>query len=85
LDIYYPPSTNEQTLILLFLYGGGFFQGDKRNKHHPNLTYANLAAFSGSKGYISVIADYRLSRGPGNANGNAKYPSGGEDAVGALN
>lgn len=85
LDIYYPPSTNEQTPVLLFLYGGGFFQGDKRNKQHPNLMYANLAAFFCSKGYISVIADYRLSKGPGNPNGNAKYPSGGEDAVGALN
>jgi acetyl esterase/lipase len=84
LDVYYPHSVNDSTPVLLFLYGGGFFMGDKRSKQHPELMYANLGAFFCDKGFITVIADYRLSKGPGGLGGNAKYPSGAEDIVGAL-
>jgi len=85
LDVYYPHSVNDTTPVLLFLYGGGFFMGDKRNAQHPELMYANLGGYFCEQGFITVVADYRLSKGPGGTGGNAKYPSGGEDTVGALN
>ena len=84
LDVYYPHNSTSTTPVLLFLYGGGFFMGSKRHPQHPDLIYANLGAFFANKGFITVVADYRLSKGPGNPNGKAQYPSGGEDTAGAL-
>ena len=59
--------------------------GDKRHPQFPDLIYANLGAFFANKGFITVVADYRLSKGPGSPTGDARYPSGGEDTVGAIN
>ena len=88
LDVYYPHEYDDRTPALLFLFGGGFFRGDKRNPEHPDLVYANLGGFfSGgvcNKGFITVVANYRLSKGPGGIGGNAIYPSGGEDTALAL-
>lgn len=85
LDVYYPHNVPATAPVLLFLYGGGFFQGNKRDPRFPDLIYANLGAFFANKGFITIVADYRLSKGPGNPTGDARYPSGGEDTVGAIN
>lgn len=58
--------------------------GEKRHPQHPDLIYANLGAFFANKGFITIVADYRLSKGPGNEMGTARYPSGGEDTALAL-
>src|SRR5579862_7353009 len=84
LDVYYPHEYSSKTPVLLFLFGGGFFMGEKRHPQFPELIYANLGAFFCNKGFITIVADYRLSKGPGNENGKAKYPSGGEDTALAL-
>jgi hypothetical protein len=47
--------------------------------------YGNFGGFFADNGFITVIANYRLSKGPGNEDGKAKYPSGGEDCAGAIN
>jgi acetyl esterase/lipase len=85
LDIYYPHATTDESPVLLWLYGGGFFMGDRRHRDSPELIFANLGAFFANKGFVTVVMDYRLSKGPGNPSGSARYPSGGEDIVFALN
>jgi alpha/beta superfamily hydrolase len=84
LDIYYPHTYDDNTPVLIFLFGGGFFMGDKQHPQFPNLIYANLGAYFCDKGFITIIANYRLSKGPGNPDGNGRYPSGGEDTVEAI-
>lgn len=84
LDVYFPHQYSSKTPVLLFLFGGGFFMGEKRDPQFPELIYANLGAFFCNKGFITIVADYRLSKGPGNPNGTARYPSGGEDTALAL-
>jgi Carboxylesterase family len=85
LDVYYPQNYTSSTPVLLFLFGGGFFMGEKRDPRYPDLIYANFGGFFASKGFIFVVANYRLSKGPGNEDGDAKYPSGGEDCALAIN
>ena len=59
--------------------------GNKRDPRYPELMYANFGGFFTSKGFIMVVVNYRLSKGPGNESGNTHYPSGGEDCAGAIN
>jgi acetyl esterase/lipase len=84
LDVYYPHHYDDNMPVLIFLFGGGFFMGDKQNPNHPNLIHANLGAYFCDKGFISIVANYRLTKGPTNPNGNARYPSGGEDTAGTV-
>ena len=58
--------------------------GDKRDPRYPDLMYANFGGFFASRGFILIVANYRLSKGPGNDHGDAKYPSGGEDCALAI-
>lgn len=81
LDLYSPASpclTNGRRTVLIFLYGGGFVNGN-RTLPLPfldGLVHANIGAFFALKhGYTVVIPDYRLlSHG-------AIFPSGGEDVA----
>jgi BD-FAE len=84
LDVYYPHSYDDSTPILLFLYGGGFFMGNKQQPNSHGLVYQNLGGFFVQKGFIVVVANYRLVKSHLDATGDAKYPSGGEDAAGAV-
>jgi len=61
LDIYYPTTTGkkDKSPILFFVYGGGFTSGD-RTLPQSDLVYACLASFFAQRGFITVIADYRL-------------------------
>jgi len=58
--------------------------GNKRDPRHPDLLYANFGGFFAERGFVTVIANYRLSKGPGNEDGNGRYPSGAEDCAGAV-
>ncbi|KIP05067.1 hypothetical protein PHLGIDRAFT_120168 [Phlebiopsis gigantea 11061_1 CR5-6] len=61
LDIYYPPSTTTGTApILFFVYGGGYLAGDKRFPAPHSLLWGNVGAFFAERGYVTIIADYRL-------------------------
>ena len=85
LDIYYPTDHTDSTPVLLFLFGGGFFSGNKQHPAAPDLIFANLGGFFASHGFTTVVANYRLVPGPvGPGTGNGKYPSGGEDIALAL-
>lgn len=84
LDIYVPSSSAVQSNdtsspILVFLYGGGFANGDKVKEAAP-LFYKNLGYFFAEKvGLETIIIDYRLVKH------GAKFPSGAEDLDTALN
>ena len=80
LDIYYPDTRASSSPfkakpVLIFLYGGGFVQGDKTRTGYANdLVFANIGHYFASKhGFTVVIPDYRLLQH------GAKFPSGGED------
>lgn len=77
LDIYTPanPSLiNGRKAVLVFIYGGGFVNGQKT---FPGfLAHANIASFFALKyGYTVLVPDYRLVH----THADAKFPSGGED------
>lgn len=77
LDIYTPPKpsiVNGRKAVLVFIYGGGFVNGQKTLPGY--LAHANIASFFALKyGYTVVVPDYRLV----NTHSDAKFPSGGED------
>ncbi|KAJ5459495.1 uncharacterized protein N7458_001047 [Penicillium daleae] len=82
LDIYLPTESGSSSTtpnpILVFLYGGGFTNGDKVNQNKP-LFYRNLGYFFSQKGQLeTIIIDYRLVKH------GAKFPDGGEDLSEAL-
>ncbi|KAH0387692.1 alpha/beta-hydrolase, partial [Aureobasidium melanogenum] len=81
LDVYGPKQVSNDTPILVFLYGGGLSRGDKRMPTPPtakDLVYANIGHYYASRGFVTVIPDYRRT-GEG-----AVFPSGGRDVAGAL-
>ncbi|KAH0015249.1 alpha/beta-hydrolase, partial [Aureobasidium melanogenum] len=81
LDVYSPQQVSDDTPILVFLYGGGLSRGDKRMPTPPtakDLVYANIGHYYASRGFVTVIPDYRRT-GEG-----AVFPSGGRDVAGAL-
>ena len=53
-----------------------------RKQNHPalpDLMFNNLGSFYAAPCFVTCIANYGLAHGPGNPNGKAQYPSGGED------
>ncbi|KIK64242.1 hypothetical protein GYMLUDRAFT_241425 [Collybiopsis luxurians FD-317 M1] len=69
LDVYYPekPASNGKTPVLFHVYGGGYASGARTLPEPADLAYANIGAYFANKGFITVIADYRLLP-------EAKYP-----------
>lgn len=53
LDIYIPQQKNDSAAVIVFFYGGSWQSGNKDD-------YRFAAQALSSKGYITVIADYRL-------------------------
>jgi acetyl esterase/lipase len=79
LDIYQPAEDVVDAPILIFLHGGGFTQGDKILRSVPyGLVYHNLGAFFATRGFTTIIPDYRRVNSDIGGE-DAKYPSGGED------
>jgi acetyl esterase/lipase len=81
LDFYAPspsapkPVNGELAPLLIFLYGGGFVNGDRVLERIPGgLAYTNVGYyFAEQLGFETVIPDYRLVKD------GATFPSGGED------
>jgi acetyl esterase/lipase len=67
---------------MFFTYGGGLQTGDRNLVIYNNLAYGNLGAFFAKRGYLTIIADYRLSV-VGDPN-RSKYPECSQDANDAL-
>lgn len=66
--------------LLIFVYGGGLTQGDRRLESTQGAIYQNVGIFFAMEGFVCVTIDYRLCPQHG-----AIYPSGGEDISLALN
>ncbi|TFL03411.1 Alpha/Beta hydrolase protein, partial [Pterulicium gracile] len=65
LDVYYPPPTSTAAPVLFYSYGGGFVAG-ARTLSHPasealSLGYGNVGSYFAYKGFVTIIADYRLA------------------------
>ncbi|KAJ3552149.1 hypothetical protein NM688_g4304 [Phlebia brevispora] len=61
LDIYFPSSTETGSApVLFFVYGGGYFTGSRVLEPPHDLKYKNIGAFFAKRGFVVVIADYRL-------------------------
>lgn len=56
LDVYQPSQVlmNVRNPILIYVHGGGFTGGDKAN-------HVNLGNYFAKKGYLTILADYRLA------------------------
>lgn len=86
LDLYTGPACSQSSPLFVFFYGGGLSRGSKILPHVPHsLVYHNLGTFYASRGFTTIIADYRrvddatLGTGEG-----AVYPSGGEDVAAVI-
>ncbi|KAK0442226.1 Alpha/Beta hydrolase protein [Armillaria borealis] len=60
LDVYYPPTPCPDTPILVFSYGGGFYMGGRTLPAPADIIYHNLGSFFATRGFITVVPDYRL-------------------------
>ena len=71
LDVYQPEKKEPiPTPILVFVHGGGFVRGDKKE-------FGNVGAYFARRGVLCITMNYRFA--PKN-----KWPSGGEDLAAAL-
>lgn len=76
--MYYPPSSEgTKPPILIFIYGGSFTRGDRVFPPPLDLIYKCVGAFFASRGFLTIIADYRLVP-------HIKYPQNVEDVRDAL-
>ncbi|KAJ4180503.1 hypothetical protein NW767_014367 [Fusarium falciforme] len=82
LDVYYPKSNSSTgpKPVLMWIYGGGFTQGDKVLPGYANGTvYGNVGHFFATTlGFTVVVPNYRLVSDGG------RFPSGGEDLALAI-
>jgi len=65
LDVFYPPTGAvdvgaSKPPILFFIYGGGFYSGDRVFSPPFDLGYRNVGAFFARRGFLTVIPDYTL-------------------------
>lgn len=82
LDVYLPPNASESSAKLpcvMFIYGGGLTQGDKRIAPVQGAVYGNVGHYFSHQGFVAVLPDYRLY-----GTHDAIFPSGGEDVGLAL-
>lgn len=67
LDVYLPEERRDNLPVLVFMHGGGFVRGDKRERENVGLHFAR-------QGMMVVIPNYRLAP-------QARWPAGAEDVV----
>lgn len=81
LDFFVSKNKNlqEKLPLIVFVYGGGLTQGDRRLEATQGAVYQNVGIFFAMKGFVCVTVDYRLCPQHG-----AVYPSGGKDISLAL-
>ncbi|PFH49646.1 hypothetical protein AMATHDRAFT_76095 [Amanita thiersii Skay4041] len=64
MDIYYPEimciKHGDEAPVLFFFYGGGFTTGDRNLTAPYDLVYSNIGWFFSQRGFVTIIADYRL-------------------------
>ncbi|KAJ6492061.1 Alpha/Beta hydrolase protein [Mycena sanguinolenta] len=72
LDVYYPPNTGKKHPLLFYVYGGGFVSGARTLPVPADLGYGNVGLYFAVRGFVTIIADYRLAP-------QATYPASAED------
>ncbi|PBK68628.1 alpha/beta-hydrolase [Armillaria solidipes] len=78
LDVYYPPNTLPDALILVFSYGGGFYMGGRTLPAPADIIYHNLGSFFATHGFITVVPDYRL------VDSGVQFPGAAQDVRDAM-
>ncbi|QKX07042.1 alpha/beta hydrolase [Aquimarina sp. TRL1] len=80
LDIYYTTAVSEKKPVVIYVHGGGWSLGDKRNQ------LKNKIALFRSLGYVFVSINYRLSPFPFNITNpdRIKYPTHNRDLADAI-
>ncbi|MDH2382099.1 alpha/beta hydrolase [Bradyrhizobium sp. CER78] len=74
LDVFTPDTTAPPRPVLIYIHGGGFTAGNKRNPGSP--FYDNIMLWAVKSGFVGVNATYRLAPA-------FPWPAGAED-VGAI-
>jgi triacylglycerol lipase len=75
LDVFTPAAGQGPRPIFLFVHGGGFVMGDKRQPGSPYLD--NVALWAARNGMVGINITYRLAP-------EFKYPAGSEDVGAAV-
>jgi acetyl esterase/lipase len=75
LDVFAPAEASGPRPVLIFIHGGGYTGGHKREG--DNFFYDNIMLWAARHGMVGVNATYRLAP-------NAPWPAGAEDVGGAV-
>jgi acetyl esterase/lipase len=59
LDVFTPETSSSSRPVLIFIHGGGFVAGNKRNPGSP--FYDNIMLWAVKNGFVGVNATYRLA------------------------
>jgi triacylglycerol lipase len=75
LDIFMPETASSPRPVLIFVHGGAFVAGDRREPGTP--FFDNIALWAARNGFVGVNMTYRLAP-------QAKWPAGAEDIGSAV-
>jgi acetyl esterase/lipase len=75
LDVFTPETGSSVRPVLIFIHGGGFVAGNKRNPGSP--FYDNIMLWAVKNGFVGVNATYRLAP-------QFKWPAGPEDLASVV-
>lgn len=75
LDVFMPETATSPRPVLIFVHGGGFVAGNKRNPGSP--FYDNVMLWAAKNGFVGVNVTYRLAP-------QAPWPAGAEDLAAAI-
>ncbi|MBN8991500.1 MAG: alpha/beta hydrolase [Rhizobiales bacterium] len=75
LDVFTPETNSAARPVLIFIHGGGFVAGNKRNPGSP--FYDNIMLWAVKSGFVGVNATYRLAP-------QFPYPAGAEDLASVV-
>jgi acetyl esterase/lipase len=75
LDVFTPETNASSRPVLIFIHGGGFVAGNKRNPGSP--FYDNIMLWAVNNGFVGVNATYRLAP-------QFKWPAGPEDLAAVV-
>ena len=75
LDIFTPDASSSARPVLVYVHGGGFVAGNKRNPNSP--FYDNIMLWAVKNGFVGVNTTYRLAPA-------SPWPAGAEDLAGVV-
>jgi acetyl esterase/lipase len=75
LDVFMPEANSAARPVLIYIHGGGFVAGNKRNPGSP--FYDNIMLWAAKNGFVGVNATYRLAP-------SSPWPAGAEDLAAVV-